>query len=224
MDDYSNAHNLSQEKAKSKPKEKDKKDKDKKIERVTKGEVVVQKKGLGRKTKDLIIEADFQSVGRYLIIGVLIPALKNTIVSMGTQGIERLVMGENVNRRSRFLGQGPRTTYYGYQTPVQRSSYPPDPGPIGRSAPPITAAARSPRNVREDFICSSREDAEKVLEQMGDILDQYGVVTVQDLNNTVGWPSEYTDNNWGWDFLGDVAIRQVREGFLIDLPPAQHIQ
>jgi len=219
MDDYSNAHNLAKE---GKKKDKDKKEqKEKKVERVTKGEVVVQKKSLGRKTKELIIEADFQSVGRYLFIGVLIPALKNTIVSMGEQGIRRLVMGENADRMSRFRGQGPRSSYYSYQSPVQRAVYD---SPMNRSAPPVTTAARSPRNVREDFICTSREDAEKVLEQMGDILDQYGVVTVQDLNNTVGWPSEYTDNNWGWDFLGDVVIRQVREGFLIDLPPAQHIQ
>lgn len=221
MDDYSNAHNLAKE-GKKKDKDKTKDPKDKKVERVTKEAVVVQKKSLGRKTKDLFIEADFQSVGRYLFMGVLIPALKNTIVDMGTQGIRRLVMGENVDRMSRFRGQGPRSTYYQYNSPVNRDRGYAD--PISRSAPPVTTTARSPRNVREDFICTSREDAEKVLEQMGDILDQYGVVTVQDLNNTVGWPSEYTDNNWGWDFLGDVVIRQVPQGFLIDLPPAQHVQ
>lgn len=223
-EDYSNAHNLKNE-GKKKDKDKDKPQKEKpEIKRITQGEVVVHKKSVGKKFKEMIIEADFQSTGRHLMMNVLIPAVKATIVSLGTQGIERMVFGDNAARGSRWRNPAPRTTYYSYNQPVQRQSYPPDPsGPIGRSAPSISGGPRTPRNIREDFICVNKEDADRVLDQMNDIIDSYGVVTVQDVCKMIGWEFEYTDNNWGWDSLADVAIRQVREGFLLDLPPAQHI-
>ena len=59
---------------------------------------------------------------------------------------------------------------------------------------------------------------------MNDIIDTYEVVSVADLNELVGLPTSYMDNKWGWIYLGDVQVRQIREGFLIDLPSAEPIQ
>ena len=58
---------------------------------------------------------------------------------------------------------------------------------------------------------------------MNDIIDQFEVASVADLNDLVGFPTSYTDNKWGWIYLGDVQIRQVREGYLIDLPSPEPI-
>jgi len=64
----------------------------------------------------------------------------------------------------------------------------------------------------------SREDAEEVLQQMYDILDQYNVVTVSEFLELVGLPDEYTDRNYGWTSSREFQVRRVRDGYVIDLP------
>jgi hypothetical protein len=67
-------------------------------------------------------------------------------------------------------------------------------------------------------ILSSREDAERVLEQLLDIIEKYDVASWADLCELVGWPSTPIDNKWGWTYLTNVSVRQVRDGYMIDLP------
>ena len=189
---------------------------EKKVESVVTGKVVVQKKSLARKFRDLFIEADFKSVSRYVVSDVLLPAIRNTIVDASTKGIERMMYGESTMRRRNF-GPGPRISYN--QSPLNRGY-----GSVGpRNAPPISIGPRSSRASREDFILATREEAELVLERMNDIIDQYEVVTLADLNSLVDYPTSFVDNGWGWAYLGDVQVRQVREGYLLDLPPAERI-
>lgn len=191
---------------------------DKNIERVTTGEVIVKKKGIGAKFKDVFVMADFKSVAAYVVVDVLLPAAKNMIVDGASKGVERMMYGSASTRQRPYGPSGPRVTYNqpvnrSYRDVISRSAAPrPEPGP------------RNQRNVRDDFILSSREEAELVLERMNDILEQYEIVSVADFNELVGYPAVHTDNKWGWSFLGDVQIRQLREGYLIDLPPAEPIQ
>lgn len=189
---------------------------EKKIERVVTSEVLVQKKSLGRKFRELFIEADFKSVVHYVIYEVVLPAARNTIVDASTKGVERMMYGESAVRR-RSYGPGTRITY---NTPIYRGSSYGDPR-ARNIAPPVSG--RPLRNSRDDIILASREEASLVLERMNDIIDQFEVVSVADLNDLVGVPSSHVDNKWGWQYLGDVQIRQLREGFLLDLPPADPI-
>lgn len=189
---------------------------DKTVEKVVIGAVVVQKKSIGQKFKDLFIEADFKSVVRYVASDVLLPAARNMIVDSASKGVERLMYGENAVRRRNF-GPGPRITY---NNPINRgyrdTSYP-------RTAPPINVTSRTSRQSQDDVILESREEAELVLERMNDIIDSYEVTSVQDFKDLIGVQTNYMDAKWGWVYLGDVKIRQVREGYLIDLPPAEPI-
>ena len=82
---------------------------EKKIERVTKSDAIRRKKGLGRKFKDLVLQGDARSTGRFLVYGVLIPMAKETIIEMGREGIEKLVRGDSYRRRS-----APRSGPLGY--------------------------------------------------------------------------------------------------------------
>ncbi len=204
--DYQSNSKKAKEQASKKP------EKDKNVEKVVVGEVVVQKKSLGRKVKDIFVEADLKSVLRYVGTDVLIPAARNMIVDASTKGVERMMYGESTIRR-RGYGAGPRVTY---NNPINRGYR----DPVGRPQLP----SRSPRLRRDDFILSSREEAELVLERMNDIIDTYEVASVADLNDLVGMPTSHVDNKWGWVYLGDVQIRQIREGYLLDLPPAEPIQ
>ncbi len=59
---------------------------------------------------------------------------------------------------------------------------------------------------------------------MNDIIETYEVASVADLQDLVGLPSSHVDNKWGWINLHDVQIRQIREGYVIDLPQAEPMQ
>lgn len=191
---------------------------DKKVQKVVVGEVVVRKKPLGRKIRDLIIEADFRGVGRHIIMGVLIPAAKNMMVDSVESGIRRIAYGENA-MRGRGYSPGPRITY---NNPINRTYQ--APGPPRTSVEVNVGPRNRSRHERGEFILNTRDEASTVLERMNDIIDNYQVVSVADLNELVGFPSTHVDNKWGWVYLGDVQIRQIREGYLIDLPPAEPIQ
>lgn len=185
-----------------------------KVEKVVVGEVVVQKKSIGRKFKDIFIEADLRSVLHYVGTDVLLPAARNMIVDSATKGVERMMYGESAaNRRVYGPGHGPRVTYN---------------RPINRGHPGITDVRprtpdRSSRRTTSDFVLSSREEADLVLERMNDILDTYEVASMADLLDLIGLPTGHTDNKWGWVYLGDATVRQVREGYLLELPPAEPI-
>lgn len=188
---------------------------EKKIEKVTVNEVLVPKKPLGRKFKDLFIEADFKSVALYVFMDVLIPAAKDTIVDSARKGVERLVYGESAIRR-RNLGPGQRVTY---QSPINRGY-----SGVARNAPELNRGPRAAqRNTREEFILASKEEAELVIERMNDLIDTYEVASVADLSELVGLPTSHIDNKWGWTSIGNAQVQQIREGYIIDLPPAEPI-
>ncbi len=189
----------------------------KKVEKVIATEVIVQKKTIGRKFKDLLVAADFRTVLRYVGTDVLIPAARNMVVDASTKGIERLLYGESSGRRRGMYGPSSRVTY---NNPINRGYRDSSPG---RYAPPVSPEPRSIRHSRDDLILSSRDEAEIVLERLNDIIDTYEVASVADLNDLVGIPASHVDQKWGWIYLRDVGIRQVREGWLIDLPPAEPI-
>lgn len=190
----------------------------KNVERVVATEVIVQRKGVLRKFRDLFIEADLKTVVRYVASDVLLPAARNLLVDATNKGIERMVYGEAAVRRRNF-GSGPRITY---NSPVSRGYG----GSPLRSAPPVSVEPRSAttgRYNRNEFILTSREEGELVLERMNDIIDTYEVVSVADLNDLIGLPTSHVDNKWGWTNLSATQIRQVREGYLVDFPPAEPI-
>lgn len=191
---------------------------EKHIERVIKSEVLVQKKTMGRKFKDLFIEADFKNVSQYVIFEVMIPAAKNLIVDASIEAIRRTMYGDNALRARRF-GPGPRVTY---NRPVNRSYSSPYSEVQRPSATPIPV--RSQRTTINDLVFQTREEAAIVLERMVDVVDTYDVVSVSDLKELVGLDSSPVDNLWGWTYLDNVQIRQVRDGFILDLHPAEPIQ
>lgn len=210
MEDY--AGNSNKAKKQKPPAEKN-------IERVTKGEVIIQKPGVGKKLKNLFVAADFKSVSSYVIYDVFIPALKNMIADGASRGVDRMMFGER-GMRARGVMPGPRVTY---NSPVSR--------PYAAMRPAVDnldrTGLRQPTGSRianNGYILAIREDAQAVVERMGDILDEYDVVTVGDLNRLTGYAGSHIDEAWGWKDISEVQVRTVREGFLIDIPPAEPIQ
>lgn len=192
-------------------------DEPKKIEKVVTGEVVKQKRPIGVRFKEVFFGGEFKSATRYIAADVLLPAMRNLVVDAVESGIKRIVYGEGQFSRGRTHATQdyrPRTTY---NQPIDRSrsrAYLPDqpPRPVGGS-----------RQGVDDLVLVSREEAEAVLDGLNTIIQKYDVVSVADLYELVGLPSTHVDNKWGWTTLHHSAIRQVRNGYLLELPRAEEI-
>lgn len=205
-----------------KQKEEESKKQEKNIERITSGEVIIQKKGPWRKFKSLIIEADMNSVGRFIWFELLIPSFKNLLVDTVEQGIKRTVYGD---RRAAYrppsssLGAG-QISRIQYNSPVIRHH----PDPASQRALPMSSAPRSTVNDPRGYIIPSKDEAERVLESMADVIDTYDVITVSDLHGMLGLETTYVDQKWGWTSMIGAQIRQIREGWVLELPPTQELQ
>ena len=71
-----------------------------------------------------------------------------------------------------------------------------------------------------ELVYETRADAEKVLNGMSEIINEYGFVTVVDLYDISGLPGAYyTDSSIGWKgSIKEPIIKRVRDGYVIDLP------
>lgn len=194
--------------AKANPKE------EKKIERVVQGEVVQKPAPLGRRFKSLFFGGDFKGAATYVFSDVLIPAFKNMIVDAGRIGIERVVLGSSPGPR-RYEPGRPRVTY---NNPVQRSYDPRTQTAMLPGQPP-----RQQRRDEGELLFDLRSDADDVLEKFNDVLEKYEAVSVSDLHEMIGLPAAHTDQKWGWTSALGVAVRQVRNGYVLDLPPAESL-
>lgn len=189
---------------------------EKKIEKVIKGEVVVKKKSLGTKIKETFIEADFRSVANHIVSEIMIPAAKEMMLNVASKGMERMMYGDRGGPR-RGTGYGPTRSSYG-GSPLRTDYRSPSTRP-----PSQIGAARYPRAGRNDYFIETREEAMEVLQMMHDVLEMYDEVSVADYNAMLDIPSVHTDEKWGWKNLVDSHVRPTRDGYLIELPPAQPI-
>lgn len=189
---------------------------EKNIEKVITGEVVQKPKSLGRKFKDTFFGGDGKQVARFIGADVLLPAMRNLLVDIITKGAEQMIYGDrNARRRD-------SRTNYGAQYTVSRA--PTNPFSFDPRSP-ITVVPRGRQNRHEigEVILASRPEAELVVERLNDILEKYDVASLADLYDLLGLPTSHIDNKWGWTFISNVPIRQIRQGYLLELPPLEEI-
>ena len=162
----------------------------------------VQKKSAIKEALRTFFAQDLPEIAEHLVIDVAIPAAKNAITDMVTQGIQQLLYGEVDPRRR------PASGYTSYSS-SSRS---------GRSRG-YYESRREPRQPKptnvEDLVFDTRGDAVDVIEFIAESIDQYGQVSVADLMSSVGIQPRYTDERWGWTTTDAFEIRQIREGWLV---------
>lgn len=186
----------------------------------------VKKKSIGRQFLSSLITSDMGIIGENLS-NIFIGAVQDTAIDVGCTFITMLFRGDgtrpvsrkwnssfsgwNQNNKTNY-GTIHRTTDTGiFRGSMERKSY---------EEP--TAWPR--RNTMDymDIPFQSRPDAEKVLDAMRDILDQYPSVSVADFYDLVGYNygNNYTCNNYGWTDLSEVTITWSRGAWYITLPRA----
>lgn len=193
------------------------------VEQVTTGKVVARPKSIGSRFRGIFFSGDFRASRDYIISDVMLPALRNMAVDSSAKFFEKLIYGDRMDGRRRpqtsYSYTAPRTNY-GRPTSYQasRGVNLPDQPPYRQSSQPQR------RKEAGEIILVSREEAVNVLGRLGDIVDKYEMATLADLYDLVGLPSTYIDNKWGWYSIANSDIRQIREGYLLELPPVEPIE
>lgn len=77
--------------------------------------------------------------------------------------------------------------------------------------------------VPKDLTVATKEDAEKVVAALKEIVGEFGSACAEDLNDLIGVPSVYLDHMWGWNSLNGIKIHETKAGYLICLPPAERL-
>lgn len=176
---------------------------EKKVEKVVRGAVKTRKKNGLEKAKGVIFSEDAANIKSYVVMDVLIPALKKAISDVVTNGIEILLYGESGRtRRNSPSGSISYRNFYDRR----------DDGPRRLNAP-----VRNGYDLN-DIVLETRGEAEDVLARMDELVEQYGVVSVADLYDLVGITGNYTDNKYGWTNIRNAEPIRVRDGYLLKLP------
>ena len=176
---------------------------EKKIEPVVKGKVTKKKNNV-RKLTDTFVSEDIQNVKSYVLMDVLVPAIKKAISDIVTNGIDMILYGES--GRSTRKTNASTVSYRNYYDNRRDDRYSSSRTRTGYSY--------------DDVILETRSEAEDVLTRMDELIDTYGVVSVADMYDLVGISCNYTDNKYGWTNLRNAEPVRVRDGYMLKLPKA----
>ncbi|MCM1363438.1 MAG: hypothetical protein NC215_00440 [Ruminococcus sp.] len=180
--------------------------KEKKIEKVVAGVAKPKEKSLFKKITGIFLAGDFSNVKSYIVNDVIIPNVKRAFVDIISNGANMMVYDAD-EARNRIRGTSPRASYRDYyDSPSTRKS--------------SNSSSSSKRFDYNDIIFGSRGDAEAVLTQMDEIIDQYDVVSVADMYEMAGLEQPYTSNKYGWTDIASAEVLRVHDGYVIKLPRA----
>lgn len=173
---------------------------DNSVKKVTTGKTRIKKKNGLIKFADSMISEDAANVKSYILMDVLLPAIKKAVVDIVTDGVNMILYGEtSVSSRK---SSGSKVSYRKFYEDDRRDS-------------------RSEQKRRYDYdevVFDSRRDAEEVLASMEDLVDRYKVVSVMDFYELADQKSVYTDRYYGWTNLRSAEVIRFRDGYTIKLP------
>lgn len=175
----------------------------KKIEPVVKSGAKLRKKNEFQKVAGSIISEDAKSVKSYILMDVLVPAIKDAIEDIVTNGIRMLLRGDTSARRS---GPSGGISHISYNKAYDRRD---------------RSSLSRPRGVMDfdDLILPTRYEAEEVLRSLDDLMETYRIVSVADMYEAAGIRDfEYTARNYGWKDIRRAEVVHVRNGYWLKMP------
>ena len=195
MDNYNyeaNSHRSKQEERKAPAEQK-------RAEKVVSGTVTKKKKTVGSKIAD-----DLLNVTNYITNDILIPSGKKLLVDIVKDGIDILAYGSAGRRGERSV--------------IDRVSY--DKRYIRSDDRYSSAPIHRPRFDYDQFEFRRKDDAEKVLMRLDEMIETYGHARVSDLYDLMGESCDYTCNNYGWTNLSTAKVQRMRDCYVHDMPRA----
>lgn len=183
-----------------------------KIEQVVTGAVLV-KRPATRRFKDFIMQESPKIAAKRIGRELLWPQAKAAAEQSFNAFVHAMFWGG---------GQTPPISQIVRGT-VLRSQTQTYPGTAPSGYQPGLAAAMQanvsrPGGQYQDVVSPTSQQAEKLLAGLLDALARYHVVTVADLYEGAGLPTQISDQAYGWTDLTGARISPVSNGFVLELP------
>ena len=176
-----------------------------KLQKIVKGTVKTKKKN---GFFEMFLAGSLVDLKEYVLEDVLIPAVKNVIEDVVTNGISMMLNGETSTRRKKSSPSS-RISY--------RSYYDRDDRDRDRDK---DRGRRSAGYAYDDIILETRAEALDIISRLEELIDMYGTASVADLYDLVGISGQHTDNKYGWTDVRNADTQRVREGYLLKMPRA----
>ena len=147
-----------------------------------------------KKVRDAFIKNDGKTVRDYAIFDVFIPSVKRTIYDLLTKILGMSLFGGKAEG-SAFGSTGYSNQYQQVVYKAGEVNYRPynsSPQPRPQQSYPLTGFEY------ESWVFKDRGDIEAVLNQLTDMIEVYGFVTIVDLYDSVNKTAPYTAENYGW--------------------------
>lgn len=191
------------------------------------GKVTRRRPSMGKRMATLFA-TEGQSFGEHLVEQVIIPTIKSTILTVIAQSGDALRMSfESMlfPGQTPKPGQPPRASYPGsgptpYNTFANQNATP----TVRREGGTYQPVRRS--NVVDNLFIetSDRRVPDGILQELDYRITRQGHCSVGEYYEAGGMQSTSTDHTWGWRDIADARVNQVRDGFLIIMPPPISIQ
>lgn len=181
--------------------------------------VKARKKPLGSKIAETFTGDDAGTVGDYIVFDVMLPAFKNLLFDVVSEGSRRMLFGATGGGRS--VASASRGGQIAYNRIAAKGS-----GVIASDAPrTLSRTARSTHDFRE-LVFDTRGEAEVVLERLREAILEYDNVTIADMYELAGITAEFTDHSWGWvgSDLNQARVKPVSAGYLLDMPAPRELK
>lgn len=175
---------------------------------VVKGTVVRKEQSKVRKAWIRFVGEDLPDVKDHFLDDVLFPAIRNMLFDGITDGLSMLLFHEVTRGR----GKNEKRNYSSYSYSGRNRNRDRD-----RRDDYYDEEDRKKPSI-DDVILESRQDAENVLEDLRDYIDDYDQVSVAYYYGLCDVTPDYTDESWGWDSLKTANITHARGGYRINLP------
>ena len=175
------------------------------IKKVVNGGVKTKKKSELSKLSNIFISEDAANVKSYIFMDVLVPAIKKAISDIVRDGIDMILYGGNGGGSRKSSSN---VSYVSYNKASER---------------PRPSNNTSARFDYDDLIFENRGQVEKVREQMEEVIDHYGFVTVADMYEMANMSAPFTANKYGWTSIRTAEPVRVRDGYILKLPKAMPI-
>lgn len=183
------------------------------------GGVTLKRKTPGQRfTETFLNNGDVRTVGQTILMDVIVPALKEMIFNSGRDALSMFLFGDTRASRTggiRSIGGGITRDYTSYSSNIVSRARDRDRVDIYRPEDSVKY---------NNLVFEIRGDAENILFNMRDYINTYDDIQIIKLYELVREqtgiqiPMNAQDAKFGWSDLTNACVRQVRGGYLLELP------
>ena len=170
-----------------------------------KGTVVAKKKSKARAMADSLIANEANAIKDHILFDIFIPSIRDFIHEAATSAIDMLLYGKD-GQRGNIKRPRSTITYVSYNQNYRNYGSYSQPQRVAAKPQYSRTSSNRIRDVLElefDYM----DDANYVIHQLNEAIDEYAIVTVADFYEFANMPSNWNDREWGWD---DVSMARVK--------------